>query len=270
LLQFDSGATGAIGTGLVIGNNAGSNGTLQIGGISGSTVVNTTGMTIGFSNAATGTLTTSSTNTTLNNNGDVNIARAAGATGIVRVNMGSTWNQSGGSIFVGGTNSGAGGFGLLEVGGNINITGASNGITIRGTGAAPNNSLLSLGAGIISTPRFTRDPNGIFDFQGGTLQINGGPLMLNQPSFTLDGNLAGPTLTFNGLGSVFESSSMNLIVAASRRGNFNVLAGAQPTLGSLAVGSATGGTGAVNISGPGSILTANAPPTSAATAAPDP
>ena len=44
---------------------------------------------------------------------------------------------------------------------------------------------IDLTGGNLITPSLTRDPNGIFNFTGGLLQINGGALNLNQTNFTI-------------------------------------------------------------------------------------
>ena len=64
----------------------------------------------------------------------------------------STWNQSGGSIFVGGTTAGTGGIGTLNVSGTLNVTGTGNGVIVRGTGTVN----LSGGALIRRTSPVTR------------------------------------------------------------------------------------------------------------------
>ena len=248
-------ATANIGANLILGWGSTGSGTLNIGAGSGSssssTTVNSSGMTVGYTGAGTLNLLAG----TLNNAGVVNLAYNAGATASAVVVAGTTWNQSGGSIYVGGNDVTAGGQATLTVNGTLAVTGTGNGVVIRGSGVGANNGTLNLAAGgLLSTPNLTRDPNGVFTFTGGTLQINGGTLNLSQAAYTVNGTGAGPTLVFNGPGSALGIPATNLTVGSTDTGTLHVLAGAQPAMGILTAGTTATGNGTVLVSGTGSRL----------------
>jgi T5SS/PEP-CTERM-associated repeat protein len=244
------GAAANIGGGLVLGWDSLGSGTLNVGFSNGSTTVNSAGMTVGYLGA--GALNFQAG--TLQNAGAVNLAANAGANASATVGAGTTWNQSGGSIYVGGHDLAAGGQALLTVNGTLAVTGSGNGVVIRGSGVGADNGTLNLAAGLLSTPNLTRDPNGVFNFTGGTLQINGGTLNLNQAAYTVNGGAAGPTLVFNGLGSGFAAASTNLTVGSTDAGSLQVVAGAQPAMGILTAGTTATGNGTILVSGTGSRL----------------
>ena len=252
ILSVQNGGTAHIGPSLVVGYGSGAQGSVFLSGFTAGTI-NSSGMTLGYLGTAVLNINAGST---LNNSGDVYLAYNSGA--IATATVGHTWNQSGGSVYVGGYNSAAGGQATLNVTGTLAVTGTGNGVVIRGSGVGPNNGTLNLAGGLLSTPNFTRDPDGVFNFTGGTLQIDGGTLNLNQTNLVLNGVGAGPTLTFNGPGSSFATASTNLTVGSTGSGALRVLGGAQPAVASFRAGDNPGATGTILVSGTGSVLSTSA------------
>jgi len=149
-LQVSSGGLATLGANAVFGVTATGRGFLTIGG-TGTAQVNSNGMTIGSSGLAIATVSNGST---LNNVGAISIAALAGSGASLNLmDAASIMNQSGGSIYVGGTSSAAGGTGIVQVGAGttLNVTGAGNGIVVRG-----GHGSIILDGGTISTPSLSR------------------------------------------------------------------------------------------------------------------
>lgn len=194
------------GTSLTLGTNSGSTGKLTIGEDAGNTgTVTTQGITIG----ANGTGQLSIMNqSSLTNYGNVFLATNAGSTGTATLTAG-TWNQSGGSIYLGGNAFSDGGIGSIQLGLNstLNITGAGNGIVVRNQGT------LTLGPdSTVNTVNLSRMNNGVIDMQGGSLNIADGNFNNGGSYFNINGRLAfsNATLTNTTDLSVGQSSALSV------------------------------------------------------------
>lgn len=216
-----TGGTVNLGANIVMAVNPGSTGGMQIGvavvNPAGAGTLSSNGLTIG---AAGNGIIYLFNGSVANNVGTVNIAASAGSTGELDLGHpsapgvpGGYWNQSGGSIYVGGTASGAGGNGLIRAldGAVINVTGAGNGIVVRnGHGS------IILDGGTINTPTlsgFASDlpTTSTPGLMRGTLNINGGTFLSNDGTsherFFLTSDAGQVNVNLNG-GASFGLSSL--------------------------------------------------------------
>ncbi|MGB2824100.1 MAG: hypothetical protein WBF17_24200, partial [Phycisphaerae bacterium] len=175
------------------------------------------------------------------------VGRDPGSTGTVAVEgEGSTWSSAGG-LYVGGSDTAAGGTGgvsvcdgaLLEVGealkvwpdGTLDVAGGKVRI---GGGAEPNagqvrigpDGTLDLRGGQVTCGSFDNTAGGTLDFTGGTLTVDGGAFDPGDPNVTLNGP-GNPTLTLTGGATVAIGREVRVGWTDGNEGTLNILDGAR-------------------------------------------
>lgn len=249
------------GSSLTLGDDSGSTGKLTIGENASSIgTVNAQGITIGVSgNGQLSILNHSS----LTNVGNVYLGVSAGSTGTATLIEG-TWNQSGGSIYLGGNAISDGGIGSIQLllNSSLNVTGGGNGIVVRNQGT------LTLGPGsTVSTVNLTRMNNGTIDMQGGSLNIADGNFNNGGSYFNINGALSFSNASMNnttdlsvGQNSVLSAMNGSLLQIANLNvGRFASNSQADITASQVLIGSSLyvgrlGGNGRFNINSGSTVI----------------
>ncbi|NLE37897.1 MAG: hypothetical protein GX621_07720, partial [Pirellulaceae bacterium] len=179
-------------------------------------------------------------------NAAAQIAVQTGSTGNVLVDgSGSTW-AVGGSLYVGGSNTGSGGHGDLTVQNRGTVT-VNNTLKIWSTGD------FQLSSGTTTCRSFDNSHGGTFNHDGGTLTVEGGAFLPGAGGYAIDGggnptvNMAGATAAIGGTVRVGEDDD----------GTLRITGGSVVNNTGGVIGVESGSQGVVVVDGPGTTWTNN-------------
>ena len=164
--------------------------------------------------------------------------------------LAGTWKNFG-SLYVGGSASGQGGFGAL------NIDDAN--LIVTGTTKLYSSSIFALRGGMVETGSFDNSDQGNFTFTDGTLNVNGsnGFFDPGTTGYTINGTLSNdnPTLQLSNGASANFSDDIN--VGSTKTGTLLIDSGSQLTNENGFVGRIATGTGTATVNGEFSTWTNN-------------
>lgn len=184
------------------------------------------------------------------NNGGSIASTAQSSFSSVSVGLAGTWKNFG-SLYVGGSASGQGGFGAL------NIDDAN--LIVTGTTKLYSSSIFALRGGLVETGSFDNSELGNFTFTDGTLNVNGsnGFFDPGTTGFTINGTLSNdnPTLQLSNGASANFSDDIN--VGSTKTGTLLIDSGSQLTNSEGFVGDTASGTGTATVNGEFSTWTNN-------------
>jgi T5SS/PEP-CTERM-associated repeat protein len=168
----------------------------------------------------------------------------SGSTGTLTVDgSGSTWTNH--SLFVGGSNTTAGGAGTLTVqnGGTVNV---ADMLKIWNTGT------VNLLGSQINTHSFIMVPGATFTHNDGILAVDGGSFDPGISNYTINGAAAGdwPNVKLTGGATVSLSGAM--VVGNNHNGALEIRSGGHVSNSDGCIGSYGGSTGTVTVDGAGS------------------
>ncbi|MDP6634351.1 MAG: PEP-CTERM sorting domain-containing protein [Phycisphaerae bacterium] len=171
------------------------------------------------------------------------IASAAGTTGAASIqDAGSVWTSAGG-LYIGGSNTAAGGTGELTV-----VDGL---VDVSGTLKLWPGGALSISGGHVKAGSFDNSAGGTLNFTGGAMTVDGGTFNPPSGDFVLEGSAAPVLNVINGATSAFSY----LTVAYAAEGTLNINSGGAVRNMYSYIGDRSSGTGVVTVSGAGSTWT---------------
>lgn len=174
--------------------------------------------------------------TDLSTTGNAYVAYAAGSTGTATVTgTGSTWSSSG-SLYVGGSDTAAGGAGTLDV-----LNGAQ--VTVGGTLKIWSPGTVTLDGNSITTQSFDNSAGGTFNFYDGTLTVSGGTWSDTAADLIISGNTAAalPHLVLDNVTS--SATYGSVYVGSGNPGQLTVSGGTDLTnTGQVQIGRSAAGT----------------------------
>jgi T5SS/PEP-CTERM-associated repeat protein len=245
-LTVTAGGQVSVGLSSVIGTNSGSVGSGTVMGI-GSKWSSSGSMVVGSAGSGQLVLGDGGQVTSV---GDASIGQfATGNGGVTISGAGSTWTNTAGGLYIGGTSAGTAGVGNLTInsGGTVSVSGQTKIWNGGGT--------LTINGGTLRTGSFTR--LNTFNFYDGTLIINGGNLNngSSATALTIAGNTSTAQPALELLAGASTSNVSTLTVGGNGLGSVLLSASQLTTTSDVSIGTTGYSSGTVTLTGSGAGLT---------------